>query len=255
MQSKYKRLISDAQLYLKQQESHFFLNHLDPKTFSAPLPLPKKKIVQPVTLPPVIQEKKAPPLEPKKPAPIAEVKPPTEKINLKLEAPKVKSDHLEDVKKEILKLSPKLAIHDEPLSDHDAKRIATSYKYKNQAAPITILGFDDKREVTQFLSEVSSAIATYFDPCKLIDAQVIEKEKRWDAFLAAPELKLIIAPDYAIFEQKALMAFYREIPQKLECYLGNIPLFLLPDLSLYFKDPGLKCSLWKAISKKIEYLK
>jgi hypothetical protein len=46
------------------------------------------------------------------------------------------------------------------------------------------------------------------------------------------------------------MHFYKETPAQGTRTLGNIPLFLLPDLSLYLKDPLLKRSLWKALYRE-----
>ncbi len=44
---------------------------------------------------------------------------------------------------------------------------------------------------------------------------------------------------------------YQEIPQKKERTLGGKPLLLLPDPSLYLKDPLLKRSLWAVLCKTL----
>jgi hypothetical protein len=63
---------------------------------------------------------------------------------------------------------------------------------------------------------------------------------------SAPHQKLLQEIIKAIDVQ-----FYKEIPSQGIRTLGKIPLFLLPDLSLYLKDPLLKRSLWKALCQKI----
>jgi len=60
-------------------------------------------------------------------------------------------------------------------------------------------------------------------------------------------LKLIIVCDYTLWQLPNLMQFYKETPAQKTRQLGEKSLFLLPDLSLYLKDPLLKRSLWKAL--------
>ena len=101
------------------------------------------------------------------------------------------------------------------------------------------------------MQNIAKAIDLCFGTCRLIE---IEDGKKWDLFLQSPQLKLIIAPDHLIFETKELLPFYRENPQEKSRHLGEIPLLLLPDLSLYFKDPYLKRSLWNVICQNLQPL-
>ena len=59
----------------------------------------------------------------------------------------------------------------------------------------------------------------------------------------------MIACDYTVWQLHDLFRYYKENPEKQIRTLKEIPLFLLPDLTLYLKDPLLKRSLWKAIWK------
>jgi hypothetical protein len=99
-----------------------------------------------------------------------------------------------------------------------------------------------------FLKEISKTLAVYFGSCKLVEAFKIEQENQWAHFLASEQLKWIIVCDHTLWQLTHLMQFYKEISAQQIKTLGKIPLFLLPDLSLYLKDPLLKKSLWKALS-------
>jgi hypothetical protein len=168
------------------------------------------------------------------------------------------------------KIAPELAILKDVPSDALAKKINTRWKTKNQTAPITLLYLQEIPEQKTLLEGIAKALDVYFGPAKLISAEAIEREKQWESLLGMEELKLIICCDFTLWQLGGLMKFYKEIPamkQELPPYcglpgnevistqrvsvinrqLGDKPLFLLPDLSLYLKDPLLKRSLWKAL--------
>lgn len=149
------------------------------------------------------------------------------------------------------KAFPHIAVINEIPNDTTAKKIATRWKTKNQIAPISILHFSEPPPQKKLLVEIVKAIDIYFGPAKLIDAEAIEKEKQWETFLASGDLKLVISCDYTLWQLTDLMRFYKEIPSQQTRTLGNVPLFLLPDLSLYLKDPLLKRSLWKSLCTRI----
>jgi hypothetical protein len=149
------------------------------------------------------------------------------------------------------KTFPQLALPDEIPSDETAKKIAHRWKTKNQIAPISILHFSEPPKQKALLGEIVKAIDIYFGPARLINAETIEKEKQWETFLSSNNLKLVIACDYTLWQLSDLMRHYKEVPSQQTRNLANIPLFLLPDLSLYLKDPLLKRSLWKAICHRL----
>ena len=67
----------------------------------------------------------------------------------------------------------------------------------------------------------------------------------------ANQLKLIITCDNTISELKNLKTFYKEYPHQSKSYLNNIDLFILPEISIYFKEPMLKSSLFTSIKQKL----
>jgi len=149
------------------------------------------------------------------------------------------------------KIAPEIPLFKEIPSDAFAKRNANRWKTRNQTAPISVLFLSEPEKQRAFLKELSIALDVYFDPSHLIQAEQIEKENQWEAFLSADKLKMVFAVDSTLWQLSRLMQHYKENPTTGMRSLKKIPLFLLPDLSLYLKDPLLKRSLWKAICQKL----
>lgn len=196
-----------------------------PKPASPPLPTPK-----PVAAPP--------PASKLSPEPVHKPSLPTPIVNFT------------SVRNILSIVAPELAIIDEIPSDDFAKKLSLRWKTKNQTAPLSILVYQESAEQRALLESIAKALDVYFGPAKLVNAEGIEKAKQWEIFLSVKELKMIIACDYTLWQLSSLMQFYKETPAQNSRLLGNVPLFLLPDLSLYLKDAQLKRSLWKAICQK-----
>jgi hypothetical protein len=144
-------------------------------------------------------------------------------------------------------IAPDFPILKEPPSDAMAKKISSRWKTHNQIAPITLLHFQEIPEQKVFLENLIKALDVYFGPARLVSAELVEKENQWDAFLSVPELKMVIACDHTLWQLPHLREKYKEIPTQEKRLLKEKPLFLLPDLALYLKDPLLKRSLWKGL--------
>ncbi|HLB52146.1 MAG TPA: hypothetical protein VJK48_00345 [Chlamydiales bacterium] len=156
------------------------------------------------------------------------------------------------LKEVIAKAIPSLAIFEQIPNDALAKKIATRWKAKNQAAPISLLFFEEPPPYKMFLEELATALEVYFGACSLIQAESIEREKQWDSFLGREELRLIIISDATLWQLPTLRTFYKEVPASSLRFLQKAPLFLLPDPALYFKDSFLKRSLWDVLCKKLQ---
>ena len=148
------------------------------------------------------------------------------------------------------KVEPDLFLHEKIPSDHKAKRIKEAWKIKEATPDIPILTHGVQN--LPFLTNIAKAIEIRFASSRVIDVKQIEQEKKWDLFLSSPQVRLIIAPDSTLWDSKELLSFYKENPQKGVRHLGKIPLLLLPDLSLYNKDPYLKRSLWNVICQMLK---
>jgi hypothetical protein len=262
------RLIIQDTLHLLQEELSPLASSEDAAYFRS---LAKQKTIPPKIAEPLRQvvieapsnEKKAPPeLE----APLPSLPPPLQKVEEPLvvkqdpkkmdwrSEPQVFAEALNftSLKAAFQKAFPHIAVLDDIPSDAMAKKIASRWKTKNQIAPISILHFSEPPKQKALLCEIAKAIDISFGPARLINAETIEKEKQWETFLASETIKLVIACDYTLWQLSDLLRHYKEIPAQQMRTLGNVPLLLLPDLSLYLKDPLLKRSLWKAICKAVE---
>lgn len=215
--------------------------------------------------PPCVQAKPLPPLPTPKPKQIAQPpvsKPPSPPVKkqepkqelskeLDLRPPTLPDKQPMNKMGSILKMiAPDFFIHDAPLADDKAKKIKGAWADKSQIPDIPIL-FQGNLYRT-FTENLAKAISTCFSPSRVIEITPYEQEKKWDLILESPQLKLILLPDYLLFSSKELLPFYKENPGQKTRFLGDIPLLLLPDLSLYFKDPYLKRSLWNVICQSLD---
>ncbi len=262
MESSLLSLIRDTKALLLEEEASLFSSQEEIDYFRK---LHVKNRVQPtfqsIVSPPSSPQKQIETPKPVLPLPkVVEMSAPSPKVVKKEEE---KDEDLRVTVKEIpikamralfAKIAPELAILDDIPSDEFAKKIANRWKTKNQSAPITLLYYQEIAEHKTLLEQIVKALDVYFGPARLICAESIEKEKQWDALLSVDELKLIICCDYTLWQLKSLLQHYKEVPTQQMRRLKDKPLFLLPDLSLYLKDPLLKRSLWKGLCQTIRTL-
>ena len=241
--STYLVLIEDTLKYLKER--------LPIKTETAPPspPLLKKEQrrlnvhVQPPS-PPLQKQQKEPPLSP----PLTP--PSVPEVFLKLEPPSPRQPlPFEMVRKQLQEIDPTLRFCSQIPNDSKAKQIKEGWKKRTCIPSIPILF--QGRQYRTFITHLAKAIDTVYSSCHVID---VVPNQDWSLFLASKHLTLILALDKVIFESPALLSLYREIPQKNVRTLGNTPLLLLPNLSLYMKDPSLKRSLWNVICNTLNSL-
>ena len=171
-----------------------------------------------------------------------------------LEKPQKNEHNIGEIKKIINEVYPSYKLHENIPSDKKARQIAQSWKLKKHATDITILTFRETPQQLLFLKNLTVAIDIVSLPSKIISAKEIEKENGWNIFLSQEDLKLVIACDYSILGLPNLVKHYKEMPETKQHFLQDIPLFMLPDISLYLKEPLLKKSLWASLIKKIQLL-
>lgn len=251
-------LIRDTVAFLKEETPSIYASPEDAAYFrkSNPKPAPLLEIpVQKVEVPPAPAPVFAPPKKQPEPLPLPPVIEVPKKETLvsppKKEPLELPPSDLSGMKKLFGKIAPDFPILNEIPSDEIARKINTRWKTKNQSAPISILSFQEPPAQKELLSRVAAALDVYYGPARVVNAEPIEKEKQWEAFLSSPQLKLAIICDYSLWQLSGLMHHYKENPAQGTRTLGSISLFLLPDLSLYLKDPLLKRSLWKALCQKL----
>ena len=210
--------------------------------------LPRKETLP---LPPTPKLSPPRPKAPEAPPPKVEKKPePKKETTLELHPPmRLTQTESHRMKAVLNSIAPELFLHEAPLPDDKAKRIKNAWNEKSLVPEIPILF--QGTHYRSFLENLAKAISLTFAPSRVIEMTSFEKEKKWDIFLESPKLKFILCPDHLIFSSKELLPFYKENPGQKTRFLGNIPLLLLPDLSLYFKDPYLKRSLWNVLCQTL----
>lgn len=234
-QKQYLSLIDDALAYIKE---------LQPQKIERQ----EIKIELLAPLPPKPQTKAPPPkIEPTAPPPKKKNKEKTDSFFELQPPPSPPQESTLAIQKILKEIDSDLYLHASIPSDHKAKRIKEAWREKRETPEIPIL-FQGQQYRT-FITRIAKAIDTIYGSCRIVE---IEPQKKWDIFLESENLKLIIAPDTSIFGTKEILPFYQENPQQKSRKLGKIPLLLLPDLSIYFKDPYLKRSLWNVIKTTIE---
>lgn len=171
-----------------------------------------------------------------------------EKSSFALEMPPAAEEvDLNDIRKIISERVPHLKLIDDIPKDTEAKKNAALWQNKQPVPQVMILSFDETLKQKVFLDDLCFALEIYGIHAKIFSTYKIEQEKGWEPILKTQELRLVIANSHGIHGFPELMKHYREVPRQARHYLQNIPLFLLSDLSFYFKEPALKLSLWKAL--------
>lgn len=232
-------LIEEENVFLASPEDASFFRKLYEPPAKKSVPLPPKPLPK-ISLP-LPKKEESPPIE--------KLPEPTEKAPAPLShSPPKPSSFLRSL---LQKIAPEIPILPAPPDDTLARKKATGWKTKNQIAPLSILFFAEPPEQKRFLEAIAKALDVYFGPAHLIGAEPIEKENQWETFLSAKELKWVLLCDSSLWQLPRLLRFYKENGPSGSRSLKETPLFLLPDLSLYLKDPLLKRSLWKALCQKL----
>lgn len=272
-----KKLAHDTQLLLLQEkmDSCFFVTEQQAQTVlqfsytTTPSPAPALQQKPRIPTPPVSI---APPIVPKKTVPPAEKLPqplpsaaPLPKNQTPLKAPPsppitsfreskqpIEETDDRDLHQLLAKIAPEIRLYPSCPSDKEAKRIAQNWKIKNTAAPITIIMNNETSSEKKFLFNLAKAIHAHFDECRVVEIKEMQEGDLWSHL---SHTRLLIAQDTTIWGQSVLRKLYHAIPNKSEHFIENTPLFLMPALSLYLREPSLKKSLWQALSQKVLSLK
>jgi hypothetical protein len=148
---------------------------------------------------------------------------------------------------EFRKLFPNLFLHKDVLDDRKAKQIKNGWKIKSRLIDVPIFATKELAPYLPLLNNIAKAIDASFAPSRVIQIEAIESKDVWDTLLDPNYIKLILCPDVILWSSKALLNHYKQQPLKSIQKLGEIDLIVLPDLSLYMKDPLLKQALWNML--------
>lgn len=139
--------------------------------------------------------------------------------------------------------------------DTEAKKIGNRWKKELFEPEIVILSFNEPLPSKTFLKNLAQAVHLHLGQAAIYPAHVIEQKNKWEDLFASKKLKLILTTDLGMYSLPKLMGFYKESPNKSVRYLGDIPVLLMTDPALYFKQPTLKFSLWRALTSLLQHPK
>lgn len=165
---------------------------------------------------------------------------------------KIEKESMQDIKKTMERLFPKIAIKMAIPSDARAKNIKQSWKYKSLFSDITIL--HSEQDEPLFLQNVAKALTDHFFETKLFSVEQIEKNHLYDDLFASPKIKLILCTKKTLFQNKRLASCYKEESSNPLSKLALHPLILLEETAAY-TNPSLKRSLWTLLCQILRPLK
>jgi len=160
--------------------------------------------------------------------------------------PPLGSDTDLQIRAMLKKTAPNLRLCTHVPSDAQAKQISEGWKEQFYNINIAVLALGETGSQLQFLQNLTKAIDINIRPSKTIDGARLEKEKKWELFLAQESLKWIVCSPQ-IYQFPELMRFFKELPATKEFFLHNKKLLILHPISSYFSTPELKASLWQTI--------
>ncbi len=150
---------------------------------------------------------------------------------------------------QIAKLVPGFKLREEILNDAPAKEKKNLWQESLKTLHVAILDFGEKGESALFLKNLATAIDSLLLPCRVIEADRFEREKKWNLFFNEAPLTLVIAPEFREWRKSLLVTHFEELPKS--CFLTEnkkIPALLLQPLFEYLQKPLLKKELWKTLS-------
>lgn len=180
------------------------------------------------------------------------VKPVIEKARTATQVPQtkeVKKNPALEIQYSLQKIAPNLKLTDKVLDDREAKKVSTSWKERITDADVVLLACQNDTKTVEFLKSLAKAIDKNLAKSKIVLAQRLEQEKRWDLFLQNP-LRLIIASE-GLQHCKELLRFYREFPAKGQLFLSAIPLLALSP-SIVYSQLENKALLWKTLCQMLK---
>ena len=154
------------------------------------------------------------------------------------------------IKKMLQKIAPNLKLIDQIPDDGEAKRIASGWKEKIADAEVVLLVCDTRAETLEFLKGLAKAIDQHLGKTKILMAERLEREKRWEIFFDKNSFRLLIASD-GIQTLPELMRFYKSVPAHAQLFLATTPLLALSPFSVY-KSLEHKALLWKTLCQMLK---
>jgi hypothetical protein len=165
-------------------------------------------------------------------------------------APKkaAESDSSDQIRKTLQMIAPGIRLTEEVPDDGEAKKIAGAYRDTIPDTEVVLLACLQDVDTLEFLKTLSKAVDQHLGKAKILSAEKIEQENRWDLFLQKNTFKLIIASE-GMQQLPWLMQFYRSLPGT-HPFLDKTPLLPLSSSVLY-KSIEHKALLWKTLCQML----
>lgn len=162
---------------------------------------------------------------------------------------------LDDLKKIVQEQLPQIKLIESVPDDNEAKSVSNDWEKDKVIPQLAILSFNEPAKHKTFLQQIASSLELMGYSSGIVSASKIEQGQGWHAFVASPQLKLVIAAGPAFETIPSLKKYHKESAKHGRHLLGDRPLLLLPDISVYLQEPSLKASLWKTIKDHLSTLK
>ena len=128
--------------------------------------------------------------------------------------------------------------------DTEATHALSAWK---QELKVLLLACDEDAETLSLLKNLSKSLLKEHAHVKIIVAEKIERENRWELFLTEQHAKLFIAS--AGFARFAEAKIFHTQDASQKCFFKKTPFILLSSPELYAKNPKEKILLWKQICR------
>lgn len=162
----------------------------------------------------------------------------------------IKVEGSEQIKKTLLRMVPHIKLVDDVPDDTKAKKIASGWKEKIPDAEVILLACETDADTLDLLKSLGRAIDQNLAKAKIVPAEKLEQENRWDIFLQKNQFRLIIASD-GMKKHPELMKFYHANPAQSQSFLDKTPLLALSPASIY-KLIEHKAHLWKTLCQMLK---
>ncbi|GEM_PF-4843025 len=154
------------------------------------------------------------------------------------------------IKMTLVRVAPHVQLVAAVPDDTTAKKIAGGWKEKIEDAEVVLLACETDADTLDLLKSLGKAIDQNLAKAKIITAEKLEQEKRWDIFLQKNPFRLIVATE-AMKKLPELMSFYHSVPAQSQFFLGKTPLLVLKNASIY-KAIEQKAHLWKTLCQLLK---
>ncbi len=132
---------------------------------------------------------------------------------------------------------PDLAHLPTPPDDSRAQENAARWKKAQVTASVVILSFGEKDDQLLYLKNLAKAIHTRLKPTKILDGQLLEKEKRWETLFRVNTFDLLLVTEAGLAKTDILKKLVEE-----PSFSAKTPLLLLTPTVMQEK-----AALWKKI--------